>query len=521
MSFRSRLLIGFTIAAALPLGVLAFGVRGEVVERLTTEFEQRRETRVRAVANDIAQESADIARRLRALVEGLSEDDRFRQATLRGDPGARPYLLDFGTRAMAVTGLPMIQLQDSTGRILSSGHFRQEFDRIDADLAVLVRANAESATLVQARAPTGEFLALVRVDTAVVGGRQFVLIGGMRVDSARLAAFTGDDLVRAELAVENDVVLAAGDTAGPLVRDTIGLVFADVQPGGGRLAPARIVLVHSLASLDATRADVDRWLWIALSLVAIGAIALATWLSARFSRAVETQLRASAGRLREAERRATIGEFARQVNHDIKNGLIPIRNVLRHLSGVAEQEPGALPQAFGERRATLESSVDYLDRLSRTWAKLTPRADRSAIDANAVVAEAAQSAAMSDRVKVRTDLASGLPRIHADALALRRIVDNLLANAIDSFEDATGTVHVRTAATNGGVSIVVADTGKGMTREELGRAFEAFFTTKADGTGLGLSVVRRLASDLGGDVRAESTPGRGTTMTVTLPVQGR
>ena len=65
--------------------------------------------------------------------------------------------------------------------------------------------------------------------------------------------------------------------------------------------------------------------------------------------------------------------------------------------------------------------------------------------------------------------------------------------------------------------MIVADTGRGMSSEELARAFDDFHTTKAGGTGLGLSVVRRLTADLQGDLKVDSAPGRGTTFTIDLP----
>jgi signal transduction histidine kinase len=69
----------------------------------------------------------------------------------------------------------------------------------------------------------------------------------------------------------------------------------------------------------------------------------------------------------------------------------------------------------------------------------------------------------------------------------------------------------------GGVRVIVADTGRGMSEQELARAFDDFHTTKAGGTGLGLSVVRRLTADLQADLKVESAPGRGTTFTIDLP----
>jgi signal transduction histidine kinase len=119
------------------------------------------------------------------------------------------------------------------------------------------------------------------------------------------------------------------------------------------------------------------------------------------------------------------------------------------------------------------------------------------------------------------------PRVSADPLALRRVLENLVGNAVDSVAgrpDAAVTVsteQLADAGAAGRVRIVVADTGPGMTRTELDHAFEDFHTTKAGGTGLGLSIVRRLVLDLGGALRLETAPGAGTRAIVELPADGR
>ena len=112
----------------------------------------------------------------------------------------------------------------------------------------------------------------------------------------------------------------------------------------------------------------------------------------------------------------------------------------------------------------------------------------------------------------------------ADRLVLRRILENLVGNAVDSVAPASGgevTVTHRDAspatAERRRCAITVADTGPGMTRAELDRAFDDFYTTKAGGTGLGLSIVRRLVLDLGGALRIETEPGAGTRAIVELP----
>jgi signal transduction histidine kinase len=321
------------------------------------------------------------------------------------------------------------------------------------------------------------------------------------------------------------------------------------------LTTARLIISYDTPELALLRRDINQLFITAVVVVIVASLALATWLSRRLSEplatltqaastidlegpeltlaasrddeigtlarrmgSMSTRLRASAARLRQAERRATVGDMARQVNHDIKNGLIPIRNVLRHLVQVQEQQPQDLPTVFAERRSTLESSVGYLDTLARNYARLTPNVERRAVDVNAIASEVVSSTSVSSAVKVRTRFADNVPRALGDAVVIRRILDNLVRNAIESLDGNGGEVTVATArAPSGGIRLLVVDTGRGMTKDQLDHAFDDFFTTKPDGTGLGLSVVRRLTTDLNGSVRVESAPGEGTAFTIELP----
>jgi len=317
------------------------------------------------------------------------------------------------------------------------------------------------------------------------------------------------------------------------------------------------VVTRTSGTLAALQRGLNTWFVVSLGITAILALALAAWLSRLISRpltelagktaaidldrldvdfatdredeigslsrllgAMTSRLRAGAARLREAERRVAMGDLARQVNHDIKNGLVPIRNVLRHLEEVSRERPETLSAVFEERRATLDSSVSYLDTLARNYARLSPAAAPEACDVNAIVAEVIRA---SPAPAVRTRLAPGLPPAAADRLMLRRVVENLVGNAVDGVTAAgQGEVVVSTEAVarDGDgplVRITVADSGPGMTRAELDRAFDDFYTTKPGGTGLGLSIVRRLVLDLGGSLRMETEPGTGTQATVDIP----
>jgi signal transduction histidine kinase len=146
--------------------------------------------------------------------------------------------------------------------------------------------------------------------------------------------------------------------------------------------------------------------------------------------------------------------------------------------------------------------------------------ERRVVDVNTVVRDAVRSANAGDGMVVETQLAASLPPVLGDTVVLRRIVDNLLRNALESLPERGGSVTVETARHADTVRLVIQDTGRGMSEEELSRAFDDFFTTKPNGTGLGLSVVRRLTADLRGRLRVTSEPSRGTTFTIDFPTHG-
>jgi signal transduction histidine kinase len=235
-----------------------------------------------------------------------------------------------------------------------------------------------------------------------------------------------------------------------------------------------------------------------------------------------SRLQTSTARVRDAERRATVGDLARQINHDIKNGLIPLRNVIRHLEQVERDEPAALPSVFSERRQTIDSSIAYLETLATSYQRLSPTPNRRNCDLNALIADVVRAAQAHTHVEFAMRLHSNLPPIVADPIALRRILENLTSNAVDSLESRRGRVTVSTELIERDhdtplVRLAVADTGSGMSKEETGRIFSDFYTTKKGGTGLGLSIVRRLVMDLQGTIDVESEPGKGTRIVIDIP----
>ncbi len=439
MTFRTRLLAAFGVVVLVPLAVFGLGIRREMSRRLRAESQWRVTSLVGVIDADMTREGDGIAGRLAALKAALAADNRFRAAVLQGID--RVYVLDYAGDAMRLAGLDFLQILDDENRVVSSGHFRNEYDRP----AVVPPAGT---ALVRARAPEGEFLALVRADSLRLPGKRLTLVGGIAVDAAFLARLAPDS----DLAV-SIVLPGAGpppDSLGTAVGE-LHYPFLDAEPGSAAPGgPARIVITRSFGLLDALRRDVNFWFGAAVLVTALVALLVAGWLSTRISRPV-TQM----------EHRAALGDLARQVNHDIKNGLAPLRNVFRHLAQVAKGEPAEL----------------------------------------------------------RTDLRDGLPPVRVDALVLRRVIENLVGNAVDSLDGRPGTVTVATEPVDGGgvVRITVGDTGRGMTKAELAQAFDDFYTTKPGGTGLGLSIVRRLVLDSHGSLNVESEPGKGSRFIVELP----
>jgi two-component system C4-dicarboxylate transport sensor histidine kinase DctB len=127
------------------------------------------------------------------------------------------------------------------------------------------------------------------------------------------------------------------------------------------------------------------------------------------------------------------------------------------------------------------------------------------------------------RVAARIDAAEAPATIHGDAEQLGRVLKNVIANALDAMENAAERTLAVTVRREGDrVSFAVSDTGRGFDQETLRRVFEPYFTTRSDrgGTGLGMAIARRIAVEHGGALTAAGAPGRGATITLTVPVEG-
>jgi signal transduction histidine kinase len=560
MSLRTRLLLAFAAVVLIPIALLAFGLRQEMIKHLSAEYQARVDSAVEIIREDLARESAGIAERLASLESALLNDNRFRLAAVAGVELERSYLLNYAGTAMRLTGLSMLQIQDGDDRIISSGHFRNEHGRAEPGLASALQS-ARGVAFVTTRGAEREFLALARAESLVIGGRTFTIVGGVTVDNAFLSRLARDRAIVVSLRYPGGALSTAPQAPETTDDSAVGaLQLPVIRTGGGtplEVVQARLEVTQPLTPLRALLRSADSWLLVTAAGTGVTALLLAVWVSSRISGPLAAlaektavldldrldvdfdpgtdevgrlsrllgdlaaRLRTSTARVREAERRATVGELARQINHDIKNGLIPLRNVMRHLAQVERDEPSALPGVFAERRPTVDSSIAYLETLATSYQRLSPPSDRRECDLNALIAEVVRAAQGHENVEFGTDLPS-VPPVVGDLIALRRILENLIANAVDSLESKPGRITVSTQVVNrdGGlraVQVTVADTGRGVSADEAGRIFNDFYTTKPGGTGLGLSIVRRLVMDLHGTLGVESAPGRGTRVIIDIP----
>jgi two-component system sensor histidine kinase HydH len=221
---------------------------------------------------------------------------------------------------------------------------------------------------------------------------------------------------------------------------------------------------------------------------------------------------------------ATVGRFSAQMAHDLKNPLAALKGAAQLL-----REDLANPSPNVDRARFLDlmlAQIERLDELVNVYGRLA-RVDpmRAPLDANQLVRDVlTMEALVSKEVSVTVDLADDLPECSADREMITRVLENLVRNALEAMPSG-GSLRVRTARVsldkNGGsvgVAITVEDTGHGMDARTRDRALDDFFTTKAHGSGLGLAFVRRVADAHGGEVDLASTEGRGTVVTLRLPL---
>ena len=226
-------------------------------------------------------------------------------------------------------------------------------------------------------------------------------------------------------------------------------------------------------------------------------------------RSMATELEEGRSRELETERIRAFGEVARRVAHEMKNPLTPIGFAVKSLSLTARPEQV-------EAIEVLAAESRRLERLAKEFAELGRLPEGPAAEvALAELLEELRRVAVPPAVESTIQVHPSTPRILGHYDPLRRAFSNLIRNAVEAM-GGSGRLDIRIAPGAGGVIVAIADHGPGIPPNQRAQVFEPYWTTKDEGTGLGLALVRQTAVAHGGNVEVRETPGGGATFVVTL-----
>jgi C4-dicarboxylate-specific signal transduction histidine kinase len=243
-------------------------------------------------------------------------------------------------------------------------------------------------------------------------------------------------------------------------------------------------------------------------------------------RAEEARLNAQ-NKLSHANRVATTGQLAASIAHEINQ---PITGVVAN-ARAALRFLGAQPMDLYEVRHTLKEIVkdgnragEIIARIRALVTKLPSRKDR--LDINEVILEVialTRSEIVRNGISLKTELAKELPPVHGERTDLQQVLLNLIVNAVDAMSSESNSLRELLIATSedrsNGVRVAVSDWGPGVAQEAIERLFDAFYTTKSGGMGMGLAICRSIIKAHGGRIWVTPNTPRGAVFQFNLPVR--
>lgn len=377
------------------------------------------------------------------------------------------------------------------------------------------------------------------------------------VDDERANRIVFEQSLRTEFRIQS---VADGPSALAILdREEVAVLVTDMRMPGMtgeellRIAkerkPSTIrMVVTAYADVDPILRSINEGLvaryiikpWIRTEVVQVLRWAIEAWTFSRDSMALYT-------RLMETERLATLGSIAGMLVHDLKQPLMSLLcnvELLRELaksSSVIEEglahvtlTPEARerltdlvrdldPVTTDLRTSTLHLSslIDGLRELGKPRDKTATSGDTDPLPIVRHAMAVCQDLALKVHASILYEGPTALPRVQMSATELTQVLINLVQNgaqAVAARGTRQGTVSIVARTEQNMLELCVRDDGVGMPPEVLGRVGTPFFTTRAEGTGLGLAQCQRLVGSAGGRFRIESEPGRGTTVTIVLPV---
>jgi signal transduction histidine kinase len=226
-------------------------------------------------------------------------------------------------------------------------------------------------------------------------------------------------------------------------------------------------------------------------------------------------------RLREAEHLSAVGELARSIAHEIRNPLNYISLCIDHIKTKYRPQEDRQADAFEKLVESMKGEIHRLDRLVRDFLDYGKplKLDLKPVEMRELltdVVEIVKAKAESDRIQI-VERYDALPRLRMDMELMKSCLYNVVTNAFQAMPDG-GELTMAAGQRDEWFVLTVSDTGIGVSKENIARIFEPFFTTKSQGLGLGLAMTRRVIEEHGGKIDFSSTEGRGSEVTISLPL---
>ncbi len=238
------------------------------------------------------------------------------------------------------------------------------------------------------------------------------------------------------------------------------------------------------------------------------------------------ELKVQQSKLERTHRLEAWAEMARQVAHEIKNPLTPVQLSAEHLLRVHADRGSPLTPVVENCVDSILKQVRLLRQIASEFSSFasSPSVHLTKTDLKSFLREVLEPylADWQDKIKVSVDLCESLPIVLIDRILIARALTNIVENALHAMQ-TKGSLDVTAnyEAKDNAVRLRMVDTGMGLDEESLARVFEPYFSTKATGTGLGMTIAKRNVELSGGRIHIDSEKGTGTTVSILLPIQQR
>ncbi|MGE3841904.1 MAG: ATP-binding protein [Vicinamibacterales bacterium] len=476
-SFSRKLFLSFVAATVIPVLILAVAIRAFVALRLRHDIEAEA-TRTAAVAQRVIEETLSLERRAELAASALDDDALVLISRIIG----QDVNIYEGSRLVATSERDLFASGQLTARTPEAVYQALVIDRLptfigEDDLAGL--------PYLMAAAPVRS------------GGREAILTVPFTLRQREIEREI-DELDRG-VQLGAVVFILFGAAIGYWLAERISdpvqrLTRASRRIAGGDLDTR--VFVRSVDELRRLVEAFNRMAW---------------------------ELQRQRTQLERTNRLEAWADMARQVAHDIKNPLTPIQLSAEHLRRVHQDRGEPLSPILESCIETILGQVRLLRQIASEFSSFasTPVPHPISTDLGDLLREivAAYVTGLSGRVEFAVNVASDVPRVYVDRSLIGRALTNIVENALHAMPSGGRiAIDVHPApAGSGSVVLSIVDTGIGMDEEALARLFEPYFSTKASGTGLGLTIAKRNIELHGGSIDITSRKGAGTRVIVTLP----